>query len=908
MNAHPWYVRYSSQLRGGAIVSVLIFLLVPGWRFLPFLYLLAYGLGYVVLYTQWLPVEITTPIRAVLGAPSTAALVPIASTPTQSTNTSLQSHSATSYSIRIPKGADFQPARAIAFVEAILTVCGEALFTIVFEDDRVEWRVIDTGKTWENPDAIAATIRRMYPQAEVSTVPYVEPTLSRPYNRVVVPIQCQGQAYRPIKLPAALKEHDPLAALTNILALAERDERVMFAIYMGEHPNQEEYKALWMDITQSQVGWGQAVPTQSRTAEHAVGYAIGSMVSIFRQKQREQSDPTRRAPKYEPEAQKIFEQKLSQPLYHALMYLQFDFPQGTGVEKFASLFATIQEFGSDYQLIDFDQPHTRTLTLTPDQPQEASASSIYGQVQAVRQARAEAGAKRFGKGYTPPAHDTLLTTTELATLWHLPAKTFENEEIVWARSVVRMAETLTEATNALCVGTNTFAGTQRRAYLPYASRTTHMAIVGKTRMGKSTLMHNLIHQDIAAGHGVTVIDPQGQLTKDVLQSSIPPEREQDVVVLELSDEGYPIPLNLLAAPASLPTDTVIGQVYAVLERYGNFADTLTLRPALWQSLALLRHETAPTIRDVFRVLTDDTYRAQLLGKAEKSPVSQDYWAAFERKSVADRDRTTVGPLSERLAGFYASNHLYHMLCHPTSLDLTKLMADRKIILLSLADPASAYPDYQRQLLGGALVSQLLLAATARGTTGNPYFLYIDEVDAFLTSPLDTILSKAGKYNLSLTIASQYLAQLRGATLEAVMGNVSNWAVFRVGHDDAQQLATYLPGFTSDDLTAMPAHEAAALLQKGTDTYAFSLSTLPMPATPNANEAIDCEARIRRLSQKTYTPKTRAEVAEWLAKRYEIAPIAPLPKQPVDVDDFLEPAPASLPTPPKPPTRKRKTTS
>jgi hypothetical protein len=165
----------------------------------------------------------------------------------------------------------------------------------------------------------------------------------------------------------------------------------------------------------------------------------------------------------------------------------------------------------------------------------------------------------------------ILTPPEIAALWHPPDERFTGASIAWNTTKEALAsKLLRDAKEGILLGINRYAGEERPVYLPPNDRVTHMAIIGKIGQGKSTLMHNMIDADIADGRGVCVIDPKGSLVRHILEGSVPPEREGDVVVLDLttSIDGvfYPPPLNLLAKPEGAEGQSAAGMIISIIDR------------------------------------------------------------------------------------------------------------------------------------------------------------------------------------------------------------------------------------------------------------------------------------------------------------------------------------------------------
>jgi hypothetical protein len=148
-----------------------------------------------------------------------------------------------------------------------------------------------------------------------------------------------------------------------------------------------------------------------------------------------------------------------------------------------------------------------------------------------------------------------------------------------------------------------------------------------------------------------------------------------------------------------------------------------------------------------------------------------------------------------------------------------------------------------------------------------FYVYVDEVQKFVTTSLDEMLSEARKFGLSLTVANQYLGQLTGKTLDAVMGNVGTHIVFRPGAEDARALALHMrPQFQSEDLVNLDRYTAATKLQnEGTTQPAFTLFALP--PLDRADNAQTRAARLRQLATKQTQLKPKSEIMAWLKSRY-----------------------------------------
>src|SRR5207253_9320986 len=127
----------------------------------------------------------------------------------------------------------------------------------------------------------------------------------------------------------------------------------------------------------------------------------------------------------------------------------------------------------------------------------------------------------------------LLSTEELATLWHLPTLTVRAPTMTAVDS--REMEppvhlpTARHDPDLAVLGLTDFRGRRQRFGILPEDRRRHLAIVGKTGMGKTTLLQHLILSDIRAGRGVALLDPHGDMCESLLQA-IPAHRTNDVIL------------------------------------------------------------------------------------------------------------------------------------------------------------------------------------------------------------------------------------------------------------------------------------------------------------------------------------------------------------------------------------------
>ena len=278
-------------------------------------------------------------------------------------------------------------------------------------------------------------------------------------------------------------------------------------------------------------------------------------------------------------------------------------------------------------------------------------------------------------------------------------------------------------------------------------------------------------------------------------------------------------------------------------------------------------EPHATPRDIARLMVDAEYRTALMQNV-KDPVALEYWwDEYDTLSEAMQAQVRE-PVLNRIRIFYRNPVVRNMICHPMFIDFRAMMDEGKIFLANLNSDETRS---EQANLGAMLMASFQMAAMTRSTADGvprPFYLFVEEVQQFVTSALPVVFSEARKFGLSLTAANQYLGQLRGSTLEAILGNAGATIMFACGPDDARALSGYLaPNLAPGDLMNFDRFHAAVKMQVAGKTLpAFSIETLsPLPEPPDASER---ERRIRKKSISQYTPWTRQQVEAWLEQRYD----------------------------------------
>jgi hypothetical protein len=386
-------------------------------------------------------------------------------------------------------------------------------------------------------------------------------------------------------------------------------------------------------------------------------------------------------------------------------------------------------------------------------------------------------------------------------------------------------------------------------------RRRHVAIIGKTGMGKSTLIHNLVSSDIRAGRGVALIDPHGDLAESVLHS-VPAHRTNDVVLFDAGDRDFPLAYNPLACPDPAQRDLVAAGVVSVFKKIYGDSWGPRLEYILFNTLLTLVQVPGTTLLSVPRLLSNERYRAKLLAQLN-DPVVSAFWRN-EFEEYPERLRLeAIAPIQNKV-GQFLSNPLSRAIVGQakSALDLRRIMDEGKVLIVNLSK--GRIGEEPSTLLGALLVTGLQLAAMSRADQPleerKDFYVYVDEFQNFATESFATILSEARKYRLILTLANQYLAQIEETTLDAVLGNVGSLLCFQVGSRDAEALVEELgQQLTPEDLLRLPKYTAyARLLVDGMPSRPFSMTTLPPPHAWDDRRQI-----VRRTSRQRYGGRLRS---------------------------------------------------
>ena len=433
------------------------------------------------------------------------------------------------------------------------------------------------------------------------------------------------------------------------------------------------------------------------------------------------------------------------------------------------------------------------------------------------------------------AQSMILNTEELASLFHLPSSSTEIPKIKWLKSKEAVAPANLPKSGIL-IGETSFRGERKPVYLTEDDRRRHIYIIGQTGVGKSTLITNMVIDDIKNGKGVAIIDPHGDLIEKIL-GAIPKERVDDVIVFDPSDIRRSLGMNMLEYNFNKPEEKtfIVNEMFNILDK---LYDMKTVGGPMFEqytknAILLLMEDAlneSATLMDIPRVFTDVDFRNEKLSRV-KNPVVIDFWEKEAAKATGEHSLANMAPyITSKFNNFIANDYVRPIISQAKSaFDFRKVMDEGKILLVNLSK--GKIGDINANLLGMIITGKILMAALSRvdmpEDQRRDFNLYIDEFQNFTTDSISTILSEARKYRLNLIMAHQFIAQLTEKIRDAVFGNVGSIISFRVGATDAEFLVKqFAPVFNENDLVNIDNFNAyAKILINGQTSKPFNIKTL-----------------------------------------------------------------------------------
>ena len=400
-------------------------------------------------------------------------------------------------------------------------------------------------------------------------------------------------------------------------------------------------------------------------------------------------------------------------------------------------------------------------------------------------------------------------------------------------------------------------------------RSRHVYVIGKTGMGKSTLLENMAAQDILNGEGMCFMDPHGSAI-DVLIDYIPPHRVEDVVYFAPFDTDFPMSFNVLEHVDPDKRHLVVSGLMATFKKIWLDAWSARMEYILANTLLALLEYPGATLLGVNRMLAEKDYRNDVIKHITDSSVKA-FWIDEYNKWDPRYAREAGAAIQNKIGQFTANPLIRNIIGQQKStMDFRKIMDEKKILLVNLSK--GLIGESNGNLLGGMLITKLFLGALSRADVGAGrlqdlpnFFFFVDEFQNFANESFADILSEARKYKLNLTVAHQYVEQMDETVSAAIFGNVGTMITFRIGATDAEVFEKqFAPTFTAEDLVNLGKFQIyLSLMIDGIGSRPFSARTIApieKPAISMRNEMI--------ASSRAQYAQPRGEVEENIQKWYE----------------------------------------
>lgn len=389
--------------------------------------------------------------------------------------------------------------------------------------------------------------------------------------------------------------------------------------------------------------------------------------------------------------------------------------------------------------------------------------------------------------------DIVLNSAELAGIIHMPTIYVKSPGINWVTTKkfeppANLPVPDGPNSDITPIGVTNFRGTDTPFGLMPGDRRRHVYVIGKTGMGKSTLLENMIFDDINKGRGVGLVDPHGDLAEAIL-ACIPKHRTNDVILFDPSDSKHPIAFNMLEQVSPELRPIVASGLVGVFKKIFGDSWGPRLEHILRNTVMTLLEIPEATIMSIPLMLTMKSYRQKVVSKI-KDPILKKFWESEFEAMGSSGQTEAAGPILNKVGQFLSSPLVRNIVGQPKNpFSLRWAMDNGKIVIINLSK--GKIGEDSSALLGSMMITKFQIDAMSRADIPEDqrrdFYLYVDEFQNFATDSFATILSEARKYKLNLVMANQYIDQMNEMVRGAVFGNVGTTVAFQVGIHDAKVL-------------------------------------------------------------------------------------------------------------------------
>ncbi|MCL5091182.1 MAG: type IV secretion system DNA-binding domain-containing protein [Patescibacteria group bacterium] len=662
-------------------------------------------------------------------------------------------------------------------------------------------------------DMVEKQIHGAYPGAEIKEVPEYN-IFSEKGKVAYADFQFRSSAYMPIKVYKDLPV-DPLSAITSSLAKMQEGEGAAIQILI--------------------------TPTNKKWASAGRKYLSKTKKS--------ESDPEKANYKMDPKQMEAIENKCSKPGFEVCARIVV-----SSTDQ-ASAKAHLQNLKGAFEQLSSDQNGFKGRKIRLNQ--FFMTDFIY----------------RFQPLFYFNRNKIILSTEELATIFHLPNKSLETPYIFWLNAK-RAPAPQQIAKEGLYLGKSVFRGIEQPIYMKDTDRMRHTYIIGATGTGKSQLLVKMMYQDLKAGRGFCFVDPHD--TFEQVMQLIPPERAEDVIYFCPSDVEKPLGLNLIEVETEdqkhFISSAIINLMYKLFDPYKTGIVGPRFEHAVRNAMLTVMSEPGSTFVEVVRCLTDPRYVQELLPKVQ-DPMVKRYWTDQIAQTSDFHKSETLDYIVSKFGRFVTNKMIRNIIGQSKSaFDFRKVMDEGKILIINLAK--GQIGEENSSFLGLVLVPKILMAAMSRSNIPEAqrkdFYLYVDEFQNFATPDFAQILSEARKFHLGLVVTNQFIGQMEEEVKNAIFGNCGTKIAFRVGVTDAQYLQhEFAPTFNEADLLNIEAYNAyvkTIVNNEPVPSFSMSMKDDMPPIWKQMNT--DLSEKIKELSRLRYG-KDREVVEAEIAKRAKL---------------------------------------
>lgn len=412
-------------------------------------------------------------------------------------------------------------------------------------------------------------------------------------------------------------------------------------------------------------------------------------------------------------------------------------------------------------------------------------------------------------------------------------------------------------------GETNFRNQRTRFGIKTDDRRRHVYVIGKTGMGKTTMLENMLASDLKNGHGCCLIDPHGDSAEKILDF-IPANRVNDVVYFNPADMDYPIGFNILEITDPRQKHLVAAGLMGVFKKLWPDVWSARMEYILLNSILVLLDYPGSTLLGINRLFVDKAYRKRVVAKCE-DPLVKKFWTE-EFESWQEKFRTeAVSAIQNKVGQFLSASIMRNIVSQVRStVDFRDVMNNRKIFIANLSK--GRIGEDNMRLLGGMIITKFQLVAMERVNIPEEerqdFYMFVDEFQNFQSDSFAAIFSEARKYRLSLYVAHQYIEQLDETVRAAVFGNVGTIICFRIGGADSEFVESeFTPTFEAADFVNLTKYEIyLKLMIDGVASSPFSAKTLPPVFEKQGNAE-----KIIKVSRERYAEKREdieAKVMRW----------------------------------------------